>query len=207
MANTNAPIGLRYHGVNGDGTTPSAGIVVAKIASGNGHTFGEGDPLVQLNTGYVDVMTNGQAGSLLVGVFKSCEYYSTSQGRKVYRNYWPQSDATGDVTVHMYRCLSSITPRFLVQTGGGTSVTFNGVGRTTDIASGSSTAGTVTSGFYRSGTTTDLVANFSNSSTTLPWRIVQLYSDIAAPSSPGSDITTSYYWVLVEPNIYGVAGI
>jgi hypothetical protein len=206
MANTNAPIGFRWHGLGGDGATPSAGIVVATIASTNTNVFGEGDPVMQLSTGFVDAFTRTTAGYALVGIFKACEYYSTAQGRKVYRNYWPGSDATGNVTVHIVKCLGSIVPRFLVQSAGATAVTLANVGMNTDIASGSSTAGTVTSGFYRSNCTTDLVANFSTTST-LPFRIVQLYSDIAAPGTTGSTTNTSYNWVLVEANNYNAQGV
>ena len=206
MANTNSPFGFTWHGLGGDGASPSSGIVVAKIASTNTNTFGFGDPVMQLNTGYVDAFTRTTAGYNLIGIFATCEYYSTAQGRKVYRNYWPGSDATGDVTVHIVKCLGSIIPRFLVQSAGATAVTLANVGMNTDIAAGSSTAGTVTSGYYRSGCTTDLVANFSTTST-LPFRIVQLYSDIGAPGSPGTTTNTSYNWVLVEANNYASQGV
>lgn len=205
MANSNYPFGFRWHGLGGDGAAPTSGIVVAKIASGDTSVYGEGDPVMQVNTGYVTAMTRTTAGYNLLGIFKSCEYYSTSQGRKVYRNYWPGSDATGDVTVHITKCLGGVNPRFLVQSSGATAVSLANVGINTDIAAGTSTAGTVTSGFYRSACTIDTVANF-NTTSTLPFRIVQLYSDIGAPGSPGTS-ASSYNWVLVEANNYAATGV
>ena len=206
MSNTNAPFGFRWHGIGGDGATPSSGIVTVKVASTNTNTFGQGDPLMRLSTGYVDAFTATTAGYALVGIFETCEYFSTSQARKVFRNYWPGSDATGDVTVHMTPCLGSVTPRFLVQSSGAAAITLSSVGLNTDITAGSSTAGTVTGGFYRSACKTAALSAFSTT-TTLPFRIVGLYSDIAAPGSPGADTASSYNWLLVEPNNYAAQGV
>jgi FlaG/FlaF family flagellin (archaellin) len=206
MSNTNSPFGFRWHGIGGDGATPASGLVTVKVASTNTNTFGQGDPLMRLNTGYVDAFTATTSGYALVGIFETCEYYSTSQGRKVYRNYWPGSDATGDVTVHMTSCLGAINPQFLVQSSGASAVTLSSVGLNTDIYAGSSTAGTASGGFYRSACKTAALSAFSTT-TTLPFRIVGLYSDIAAPGSPGADTASSYNWLLVEPNNYGAQGV
>ena len=158
MANTNSPFGFRWHGLSGDPVTPASGLVTVKVASTNTGVFGEGDPVLRLSTGYVTAFTRTTVVSQLVGIFQSCEYYSTSQGRKVYKNYWPGSDATGDVLVHVNPCSGSVTPRFLVQSSGATAITFGNVGINVDIAAGTSTAGTVTGGFYRSACTIDLLA-------------------------------------------------
>jgi hypothetical protein len=210
MANTNNPYGFIWHGLGGDAVTPSSGLAFAKINSANTNTFGQGDPILRKtsgNQGFVDVFTNGTAGYNLLGVFQACEYYSTAAARKVWRNYYPGSDATGDVTVYFVPAVGAVTPRFLVQSSGATGVTTSSVGLNTDIKSGTSTAGTVTSGFYRSACTIDLVANFSTT-TSLPFRIVGLYSDYAAASTaPGADTTTQFNWVLVEANNYALQGV
>jgi hypothetical protein len=206
MANVNSPFGFRWHGLSGDAVTPSSGLIVAKIATAPGHTFGEGDPLMRLSTGYVDALTRTTAGSYFVGIFKACEYYDTSQGRKVWRNYYPNSASTGDVTVYMEPALGAVTPRFIVQSSGAGAITFGNVGMNIDIAVGTSTAGTVTSGYYRSACTTDLLANVTTT-TTVPFRIVGLFSDIAAPGSPGADTASAYNWVIVEANNSGNQGI
>ena len=206
MANTNSPFGFRWHGLSGDPVTPASGLVTVKVASTNTGVFGEGDPVLRLSTGYVTAFTRTTVVSQLVGIFQSCEYYSTSQGRQVYKNYWPGSDATGDVLVHVNPCSGSVTPRFLVQSSGATAITFGNVGINVDIAAGTSTAGTVTGGFYRSACTIDLLANVTTTSTT-PFRIIGLWSDYSPPGAPGSDNTTPYNWVIVEANINQNTGI
>lgn len=208
MANTNSPFGFRWHGLGGDAVTPSSGLFVGRIASGNATAFGEGDPLMRVSTGYITAWGYGYGVTTsMIGVFKSCEYYSTSQGRKVYKNYWPGSDATGDVLVHIEQAYGSVTPRFLVQSSGASAVTLSSVGMNTDIATGTSKGGTVTSGYYRSVCTIDALANFATTST-LPFRIVDLYSNYApSTSAPGADLTTQYNWVLVEANPGFFSGI
>jgi hypothetical protein len=198
MANTNSPFGFRWHGLSGDAVTPSSGLIVVKSASSVG-TYGEGDPVMRLNTGYCAALTRTTAASYFVGIFKSCEYYSTSQAKKVWRNYYPTNDATGDVTVYIEPALGSVTPRFIVQSSGAGAITLGNVGMNVDIASGTSTAGTVTSGYYRSACTIDTLANVTTTNT-VPFRIVGLYSDIAAPGSPGADTASAYNWVIVEAN-------
>jgi hypothetical protein len=198
MANTNAPFGLRWHGLAGDPVTPSSGLVTVKAASSVGLTFGEGDPLMRLNTGYVSPLTIGTNVMYMVGVFKSCEYYSTSQAKKVWRNYFPSGDATGDILISIEPTTGSIAPQFVIQSGGTGAITFGSVGMNIDILSGSSTAGTVTSGFYRSACVTN--ANTVTTTTTVPFRIVGLWSDYAPPTAPGTDNTSTYNWVIVEAN-------
>ena len=177
-----------------------------KIASGDTSVYGENDPLKFLSTGYVTAFTKGTVVSQLAGMFKSCEYYSTGQGRRVWKNYWPGSDATGDVLVSVIPCSGSVAPRFLVQSAGASAITATSIWNNVDIASGSSTAGSVVGGFYRSAASIDTLANITTTAT-LPFRIVQLWSDIGAPGSAGTDNTTSYNWVLVEANNIQATGI
>jgi hypothetical protein len=206
LANVSNPYGFIWHGLYGDAVIPSAGTIQLKIASGDASQYGEGDPVKFLSTGYVTAFTKGTVASQFAGTVKSVSYYSTSQGRRIWRNYWPGSDATGDVSVLVIPASGAIAPRFRVQSAGATAVTASNVWNNVDIASGSSTAGTVTGGFYRSAATIDTVANIGTTAT-LPFRIVGLWSDIAAPGTPGTDNTTAYNWVLVEANNIQATGI
>ena len=43
----------------------------------------------------------GAATKILVGIFTGCSYYSTSQRKTVFNNYWPGSDATGDIEAYV----------------------------------------------------------------------------------------------------------
>lgn len=206
MANTNAPFGFRWHGLSGDAVSPSSGLIVVKVATGVGVTFGQGDPVMRLTSGYCSALTRGTVLYNLVGVFNSCEYYQTSSARKVWKNYYPTGDATGDVTVYLEPALGSINPRFIVQSSGAGAITLGNVGMNIDIASGTSTAGTVTSGYYRSACTIDTLANVTTTSTA-PFRIVGLYSDIAGHGSPGADTASAYNWVIVEANNSQTTGV
>ena len=206
MANSNSPFGFIWHGTYGDQVSPTSGLITLKIASGDTSQYGEADPLAFLSTGYVTAFTKGTVASQFAGTLKSVSYYSTGQGRRVWKNYWPGSDATGDVTALVIPASGAIAPRFRVQTAGASAVTATSVFNNVDIASGSSTAGTVTGGFYRSKATIDLLANIGTTAT-LPFRIVGLWSDIAAPGSAGTDNTTAYNWVLVEANNIQATGI
>ena len=206
MANANSPYGFSWLGLYGDQVTPSAGAIQLKIASGDTSQYGEGDPLKFLATGYVTAFTKGTVASQFAGTVQSVSYYSTSQGRRVWKNYWPGSDATGDVSVLVIPAMGSIAPRFRVQSAGASAITASSVFNNVDIASGSSTAGTVTGGFYRSAATIDTLANIGTTAS-LPFRIVGLWSDFAAPGSTGTDNTTAYNWVIVEANNAQATGI
>jgi hypothetical protein len=74
-----------------------------RIAAGNATAIFTGDA-VRMNvsgpTGYVEQWANGDgatATKILVGIFVGCRYFSTSQKKSIWNNYWPGIDATGDV--------------------------------------------------------------------------------------------------------------
>ena len=102
MANTNGPFGLVQWGTgSGPVNFAVSGNTPYRIASNNATAifFGDIVTFVATPTGYVQQWTAG-AGSNTVqvaGVFYGCRYYSTSQRKTVWNNYWPGSDATGDV--------------------------------------------------------------------------------------------------------------
>lgn len=212
-ANTNNPFGFRWTGLAGDGVTPSSGLIQMKINSATTAVFGEGDPLARVTTsaggttaGYVTAFTKGVVASYFVGIFKSCRYLNTTLGREVWSNYYPgASQATGDVIVNVEPVTAAAQPKFLVQSSGATAVTLANIGENVDIKSGTSTSGTITGGFYRSACTIDTVSGFG-STTTLPFQIIGLYSDVAAPGAPGSDTASQFNWVIVQANVTQFAG-
>lgn len=208
MSNPQAPFGFKWHGLYGDAVNPTSGLLQMKIASTDTVTAGEGDPLKFLSSGYVSLWTKGTSASFLAGIFKSCSYFSIAQGRKVWRNYWPGNDASGDVLVNLAACSGAPAPRFLVQSSGTVGVTMGNVWNNVDVtySGGGNTAGNITGGYFRSGAMIDLSANIATTST-LPFRIVGLWSDIAAPGSPGTDTSSAYNWVLVEANTIQATGV
>jgi len=203
-SNTWAPFGFRWHGLYGDSAAPTSGLLQMKIAAADTVTCGEGDPLLFKSTGYVGLYTRGTVASQFGGVFKSCSYFDTGQGRRVWRNYWPGGGATGDISVQVQAASGAPAPRFLVQSSGAAAVTMGNVWNNVDVTY--STGTLVTGGYYRSGAMIDLAANIGTTSS-LPFRIVGLWSDISPKGAPGADTASAYNWVLVEANNIQATGI
>lgn len=198
MANTAAPFGFKLLGNQG-GVAPNFGTVTAKIQSANTTAIYRQDPVKLSNDGYIDQWTASTAVSQLYGIFVGCKYYDTAVGATVNRPYWPGANASGDVTAYLVPCVLAVPPRFVVASSG-TAITQADVGQNADVSVGS---GSTYSG--KSGASLD--QSTLNTTATLPFRIVGLYSDIEPNAPNGVDNTTSYNWVVVTANVTGSTGI
>ena len=107
MANTNAPFGFRQY--RGLGSAPTYEQSVRLVKSDNTTAIYFGDPVSNLNTGYIARATAGTAQ--IAGIFAGCKYLSTSQKRIVWSNYWPGADASADVEAVSYTHLTLPTNR------------------------------------------------------------------------------------------------
>lgn len=199
MANTSAPFGLSdWQG--GRGVAPSFEEIYAKVASNNATAIGFGDPVKQLDTGYVARWTATTAVSQMVGILVSCTYFSTSQQQTVQRNYWPGSDATGDVTVRLVPCNLAVPGRFIAQ-GDSTGVAFADIGATCDLAMGTVNTATGQSGAYIDSATI-------GTSATRPFRIIGLVG-VGGNNSPIGPFGTNglaagaYNLAIVAANVSG----
>lgn len=187
MSNANAPFGFRQY--SGTGSAPTYEQNVRYIASSNTTAIYFGDAVIPLTTGYI-----GQATASTVrveGIFAGCKYVSTSQKRTVWSNYWPGSDATGDVEAYI---IDDPNAKFLVQSsdsGGTAAVTFANVGEYINLAVGTGNTATGISGM------TVNVATL-NTTVTLPFRIVGLVT--SPPGAEGTDTATEYNQVIVAFN-------
>jgi hypothetical protein len=194
MTNTNNPFGFaQYQG--GAGGAPTFAMSTRRIASGNATAIFTGDvvqPVVSTANGYI---TQGTASTTRTdGIFNGCVYLSTAQKRRVWSNYWPGSDATGDVVAYV---IDDPNARFKVMgnsttfniTGTLTTYTSSPVGQYAQYAVGTGSTATGISGMYL----TSL-----NTTVTLPFIVVDLIT--APPGSPGADPTTAYNWVVVGFN-------
>jgi hypothetical protein len=94
MPNTLAPFGFQFFGLV-NGTPPNFAPSIKRIAQADNVPVGQGDVLTALATGYVSRAAAGTAQ--IAGVFVGCRYLSVAFQRTVWRNYWPGSDANGDV--------------------------------------------------------------------------------------------------------------
>jgi hypothetical protein len=117
-----------------------------------------------------------------------CVYLSVSQSRIVRSEFWPGSDANGDVTCYV---IDNPDAMFLVQSGyAGGAVTLANINQNAAIIAtpvGSSLTG-------RSGMALGQAATTS----TYPFTIVGLAQDLGAGN--GTDITTAYNYVYVTFN-------
>lgn len=198
MANTASPVGFLHLG-NVDGTSPTFGHIAMKIANADTTKVFKGDPVKQLNTGYVAQWTATTAVSQLKGIFVGCEYLSSAGLGIVRSPYWPGSGATGDITAFLIPCNLTAPGLFMAQTIGSTAIAFAQIGECVDVSLG--TGSTIT-GLSAAG------PDFSTLGTTatLPFRIVGhngLVGPAIGPSGIANDNTLANNWVYLACNTAG----
>lgn len=195
MANTNTPFGFRQYG--GTGVTPTYEQVVMSISSSYATAIYENDPVVQINTGYIQQASSNSVA--VAGIFVGCKYLSVSQKRTVWMPYWPGSDASGDVTAYV---ITDPGAQFIVQTANSnttaTAVGLANVGNNIGFAIGTGNTSTGQSGAYADQFTI-------NTTATLPFRIISLANYTPGATSPlaginGNDPTTAYNCIVVGFN-------
>lgn len=190
MANILAPFGFRW-ARQLTGTAPNCAMTMRRIASGYATAIYHGDPVVGESTGYIQQAAAGTA--TIAGVFVGCKYLSTSQGRTVWSNYWPGSDAAQDPECYIIDDPNAV---FTVQSNG-VPVALADVGQNANFAIGTGTASSGLSG-------ASLDASTVAATSTLPFRIVGYVGDgIFNGVGPGSDPTSDYNYALVTFNNQG----
>lgn len=181
MANTNAPFGFRQY--SGYGSAPTYEQVTMLIANGNTNPIFFGDAVIPLSTGYIDVATASTVQ--MAGIFAGCTYFSTSQKRVVWSNYWPGSGATGDITAYV---INDPNAKFLVQAGG-SAIGIADINANVQLNAGTGSTTTGISGMY---------VESPNTTSTLPFRVVGLVT--TPPGANGTDYTSAYNYVIVAFN-------
>ena len=196
MANNFAPFGFRP--VSTSNGPMNWRISTRRIQSSNATPIYKGDALVQdvgPANGYVQQAAPASfATSPCAGIFWGCQYLSTSQKRVVWNQYWPGSDATGDVIAYV---IDDPNSRFVVQTNGasfqisGTIYNFGSspVGRYAQLNVGVGDPNTQQSGMFL-----DTVGT----TVTYPFIITNVVLD--PPGSNGSDPTSAFNYVEVGFN-------
>ena len=148
------------------------------------------------------------------GIFVGCRYLSTANKYPVWRNYWPGSDANGDVTAYV---ITDPLAQFSVMTGNSnttaTAVGFSNIGQNIGFTYTQSGVAT-TNGITATGLSTFFADQFSliaNSAVGpagnayLPFRIIALQNYVPGAVSPlasinGNDSTTAYNRIIVGFN-------
>lgn len=208
MANTNAPFGFRQY--SGTGATPTYEQVPMAISPSYSTAIFFGDPVVQINTGFIQQATSSAAtGNVAIaGIFVGCRYLSISQKRVVWSDYWPGSDANNSQNVEAYVC-NDPNAQFIVQTANSnttaTAVGVSAIGQNIGFYIGTGNTANGISGAYadqyRLGT-----------DTSLPFRVVNLANSAAGNQSPlssinGNDNTTAYNYLVVAFNNAGLKSL
>ena len=205
MANTNSPFGLLPVG-GADGAAPTYPMAKRYISSANTTTSYRGDPQIWLSTGFVAQGVEGTVVSQFAGILWGVTYYSQSQQTTTYSKYWPGSDVASGSTViaHVLPVSTAVPYFFYGQTSNSsttaTAVTFGSVAENIDYTIGTGSTLSGQSGAY-------LDQNILGTTATLPFRIVDLWSNYTNSAGPGADATTAYNWIVVQANIYQETGI
>lgn len=169
-----------------------------KIASGDSTKCFTGDPVKYLTTGYVSQWSNGTAVSQLGGIFVGCEYFSIALGRRIRNNYWPGSDASGDVSCKIIPIQGALPMEFEVQCDS-TGAAFSDLYGNVDVTLG--TGNTTT------GQSAAFVALSVATTTTLPFRILNLKGTGGQGNvGPGTQ-SGAYNIAIVTANVYGATGL
>jgi hypothetical protein len=186
MANVNAPFGFADSSFLGGAVNYQ--MSRRWISPSNPTPIYQGDPIVQLSTGFIAQAAPGT--TQIGGIFIGCEYMSASQRKIVASNYWPGSDAVAGFNVSA-KVLDDPSSIFRVQGNG--LITFAMIGLNAQFAIGTGNAAT-----HISGATLDMVTNVPAVTATFPFRILDLITD--PPGANGTDTTTPFNWAYVAFN-------
>jgi hypothetical protein len=194
MANTSAPFGFHQYRPSSGGS-PTFQQTQRRVAAGNTTAIFFGDPVMPVIGSATGYITQGAPGTTrLDGIFIECEYLSVSQQKKVWNNYWPGSDASGDVLAYV---IDDPAAQWKVQ---GNSTTFNitgtlatytssPIGQYAQFAIGTGSTSTHQSGAF---------LNSLGTTVTFPFIVLGLITD--PPGANGTDPTTAFNHVIVGFN-------
>jgi hypothetical protein len=186
MANVNAPFGFQYAGRQ-EGGSPTEGLTSRIVSSAYGVAIFQGDPVISMTSGYIQVATSNSV--TVAGVFNGTEYLNSNVGRKVWFNSLPSSGIGADAKAY----ISNDPPALWVAQSNGTAIAFADIGANIGFATGTGNTTTGRSTYALDQTTI-------GTTNTLPFRIVGLWSQYAPPGSAGTDDTTPYNWAVVALN-------
>lgn len=114
MSNTFAPTGFQFIR-NYLNAAPTYQTTSAQISSTNSHTFGKGDVVQLLSTGFIDRSLT--TDTVFYGILDGLQYYDTVQQKTIFTNYWaaPSTALAGSV---LAKVITDPFAVFLVQGGG-----------------------------------------------------------------------------------------
>lgn len=191
MANTFAPFGFRSFG-RLEGGAPTAGQTKVTLLASDTNLYFTGDVVQISSAGYLTLPASGSVtGSPIAGIFNGCEYYSPSVGRVVWNSYFPgnvTSSAPGNAYV-----LTDPDQLFIVQGSSAGVLGSSLIGWNIGFASTSQGSGNTTNGV-----SAEFLASSSPAATnTLPFRIMDVYTNYAPPGVNGTSTGTEGFQIAV----------
>lgn len=165
MANPTGGFGLRAVR-RLDGAAMSFQIETNQIAYNNANTFGTGDLVIRLSTGFIDKYA--ASGAVVLGVFMGCKYFSAPVGRTIWSPIWNAPSIASNLIVEAY-IMTDPNLVFDIRGSATAAITRADVGANADVVVGTANAITGQS-------TTTLDTSAMNSTATFPLRIVGLAS-------------------------------
>lgn len=202
MANTQAGFGFRPFG-HRDGSAPTMGMERMFIASSDVNSYFTGDAVYLSSAATYGTNPNtislSSQGSVYIpcGIFVGCEYYSATVGRTVWNNYFPGS--VGSSSPCNAYVITDPEMTFIAQCS-----TTSGVCGSSLIGWGIGIASSLQgSGNINSGQSDEFLASSAVSvvSASLPFRVVDVYSNFAPPGVNGTSTTAEGGAILiVAPN-------
>lgn len=194
MANTNSPFGFKSFG-HQDGSAPTMGLQRYFINSSDANLYFTGDP-VALSSAVAGVLSpyNGSSvGPRLVGVFAGCEFYSPTVARQVWSPFFPGSvSSSSPVTAYV---ISDPEMQFLVQASSA-GITATSVGLNVNVLTSLSSLGNQSTGI----SAVTITSSQLSASSSLPFTIIDVYSNFGPPGQSGTDNSSAYNIVVVTPN-------
>lgn len=196
MTNQNSPNGFSFVR-NFVSAAPTYQTSVYQISSANTNSFGKGDVVKILNTGFIDRALTSDTDFL--GVLDRVEYYDSTQNKKIFANAWlaPTSALANSVIAYVIDDPNAI---FGCQSGNGGPVTIASVGNNINFKANA--APSTTTGISVA------IADFATLATTstLPWRIVavpQNLGNVPTQNAPiNNDSTSQFNYIEVKGNAW-----
>lgn len=195
MSNQNSPYGFQFVR-NRVTAAPTYQRAIYQILSTNGNSFGKGDVMKALSSGYVDKAATTDHAALL-GIIDGVEYYDSVQNKKIFANGWlaPSNVLAGSAFAYINSDINSI---FGVQSGNGGPVTIASVFNNASM--GGNGAPSTSTGI----STAYLDFATLNTTNTLLFRIEavpQNLGGVPTQNAPiNNDSTTQYNYVEVSMN-------
>lgn len=195
MANTNAPFGFRSFG-HQDGSAPTMGLQRLIINSSDTNLYFTGDT-VALSGGVLTTYSGSSQNNIPVGVFAGCEFFSPTVNRMVWQTFFPGNLGTSSSPCNAY-VITDPEMQFIVQASS-TPITSSMVGLNVNVLTGQSSQGNQITGISAM---TIASTQVSATVSSLPYKIVDVYSNFSPPGVNGVDNTTNFNVAVVAPNLW-----